>query len=64
VRPGKQEVAHDFPNNGWRMRAIAEGIEYTVVNGEVLVEHGKYTEATPGRVVRNAHYHAVQNGGN
>ena len=63
VRPGKQEVANDFPNNGWRMRALAEGIEYTVINGEVLLEHGKYTEATPGRVVRNARYHAVQNGG-
>ncbi len=62
VRPGNQEVVHDFPNNGWRMRSLAEGIEYTVVNGEVLLERGTYTEATPGRVIRNARYHALQNG--
>ena len=62
VRPGNQEVVHDFPNNGWRMRSLAEGIEYTVVNGEVLLERGTYTGATPGRVIRNARYHALQNG--
>jgi len=62
VRPGNQEVVHDFPNNGWRMRSLAEGIEYTVVNGEVLLERGTYTGATPGCVIRNARYHAVQNG--
>ena len=62
VRPGSQEVVHDFPNNGWRMRSLAEGIEYTVVNGEVLLERGTYSGATPGRVIRNARYHALQNG--
>ena len=62
VRPGNQEVVHDFPNNGWRMRSLAEGIEYTVVNGDVLVERGTYTGATPGCVIRNARYHALQNG--
>ena len=62
VRPGNQEVVHDFPNNGWRMRSLAEGIEYTVVNGEVLLERGTYTGATPGCVIRNARYHALQNG--
>ena len=62
VRPRKQEVVHDLPNNGWRMRVTSEGIEYTVVNGEVLLERGRYTEATPGHVVRNARYHAVHNG--
>ena len=62
VRPGNQEVVHDFPNNGWRMRSLAEGIEYTVVNGEVLLERGTYTGATPGCVIRNARYHAQQNG--
>jgi N-acyl-D-aspartate/D-glutamate deacylase len=62
VRPRKQEVVHDFPNNGWRMRVTSEGIKYTVVNGEVLLEREKYTEATPGRVVRNALYHSMHNG--
>jgi N-acyl-D-amino-acid deacylase len=62
VRPRPQEVVHDFPNNGWRMRVVSEGIQYTVVNGEVLLEQGRHTGATPGRVVRNARYHSVHNG--
>ena len=62
VRPGKSEIVHDFPNNGWRMRVLSEGIEYTVVNGEVLLERGVPTGTMPGRVVRNARYHAVHNG--
>jgi N-acyl-D-aspartate/D-glutamate deacylase len=62
VQPRKQEVVHDFPNDGWRMRVVSDGIHYTVVNGEVLLGQGKHTGETPGRVVRNARYHAVNNG--
>jgi N-acyl-D-aspartate/D-glutamate deacylase len=47
---------HDFPNNGWRIREQAEGVHYTVVNGEVLIDHGEHTGALPGRVLRNAVY--------
>jgi len=50
---------HDLPNNGWRMRALADGVHCTVINGEVLIEDGKHTGATPGRVLRNARYHAL-----
>ena len=56
VRPAKEDVVHDFPSNGWRMRELAEGIHYTVVNGEVLLEKGTHTGAFPGRVLRNARY--------
>jgi N-acyl-D-amino-acid deacylase len=56
VQPRKQEVVHDLPNNGWRVRALADGVHYTVVNGEVLIENGTHTGATPGRVLRNARY--------
>ena len=58
VKPGTQDVVHDLPNNGWRMRDIAEGIHYTVVNGEVLLEQGEPTGANPGHVLRNALYNA------
>ena len=64
VQPRKSEVVHDLPNNGWRVRALAEGIDCTVVNGEVLIEHGEHTGATSGRVLRNARYNAAHNGGN
>ena len=54
VRPGREDVVHDFPANGWRMRELADGIHYTVVNGEVLLEKGQHTGAHPGRVIKNA----------
>lgn len=53
VQPLPQEIAHDFPNDGWRIVERAQGIAYTVVNGTVLMEHGKHTGALPGRVLRN-----------
>ncbi len=56
VRPGAEDVVHDFPANGWRMRELAEGIHYTVVNGEVLLEKGTHTGKHPGQVLRNSHY--------
>ncbi len=62
VNPGKEEAVHDLPNNGWRIRLLAEGIHYTVVNGEVLMEGGQHTGATPGQVLRNARYNALHNG--
>jgi N-acyl-D-aspartate/D-glutamate deacylase len=54
VAPLKEDVVHDFPANGWRMRELAEGIHYTVVNGEVLLEKGNHTGTLPGRVLKNA----------
>ena len=54
VRPVPEDVVHDFPNDGWRMRELAEGIHYTVVNGEVLLEKGTHTGTHPGRVIHNA----------
>jgi len=54
VSPVPEDVVHDFPNDGWRMRELAEGIHYTVVNGEVLLEKGTHTGAHPGRVIKNA----------
>jgi len=58
VSPVKEDVVHDFPANGWRMRELAEGIHYTVVNGEVLLEKGQHTGNLPGRVLHNARYAA------
>jgi len=56
VRPVGEDVVHDFPNDGWRMRELAEGIHYTVVNGEVLLEKGTHTGNLPGRVLTNARH--------
>jgi len=62
VQPVTGDVVHDFPANGWRMRELAEGIHYTVVNGEVLLEKGTHTGSYPGRVLHNARYHGTHNG--
>jgi N-acyl-D-aspartate/D-glutamate deacylase len=56
VRVLPEDIVHDFPAGGWRVRELAEGIRCTIVNGEVLIEDGKPTGAMPGKVMRNALY--------
>jgi N-acyl-D-amino-acid deacylase len=58
VKCGKEEVVHDFPGGGWRIKENAEGVSHTIVNGQVLLEGGKHTGALPGRVLRNTYWHA------
>jgi nitroreductase len=38
-----EDTVHDFPAGGWRVRELAQGIHYTIVNGQVLLEDGRYT---------------------
>jgi N-acyl-D-aspartate/D-glutamate deacylase len=47
------EMRNDLPGGGRRLVMPARGIEYTLVNGEVLYEHGKASGAMPGRVLRS-----------
>ena len=61
VNAGKETVVHDFPGGGWRIKEEAEGVHFTVVNGQVLLEDGVHTGALPGRVLRNSWYHAHRN---
>src|SRR5882762_5936780 len=59
VKCGHEEVVHDFPAGGWRIKETAEGIVSTIVNGQVLLEEGsRHTGALPGRVLRNSYYQA------
>ncbi|NIQ39400.1 MAG: D-aminoacylase, partial [Proteobacteria bacterium] len=34
-------------------RKFPSGIEWVIVNGQVVVEKGKHTHATPGRTIRS-----------
>jgi N-acyl-D-amino-acid deacylase len=34
-------------------RQFPSGIEWVIVNGEVVVENGKHTRAKPGRAIRS-----------
>ncbi|MGD0105246.1 MAG: amidohydrolase family protein [Rhodopila sp.] len=61
VKAGKESVVQDFPARGWRIKGEAEGVHYTIVNGQVLLENGEHTGALPGRVLRNSWYHAHRN---
>ena len=54
VQPRKEDIVHDFPAGGWRFRELADGMHYTVVNGQILLEDGEPTGNLPGRVVRNS----------
>jgi N-acyl-D-amino-acid deacylase len=51
--PERPEARTDFPGGGRRLVTKAEGIEYTIVNGNVLYDRGKHTGALPGRVLRS-----------
>tara|TARA_Y100001936_G_scaffold253711_1_gene320303 strand:+ start:3501 stop:5213 length:1713 start_codon:yes stop_codon:yes gene_type:complete len=50
----ESEEAYDLPGNAMRLKQTANGIPYTIVNGEVLIEHGVHTGALPGHVVKNS----------
>ncbi|MBI5017031.1 MAG: amidohydrolase family protein [Deltaproteobacteria bacterium] len=47
------EFVNDFPLNGRRLVARAEGIAATFVAGEQLYENGTHTGVFPGRVLRS-----------
>ena len=62
IAPLEPGEAQDLPGGAKRRKQLAQGIEWTVVNGEVLLEHGKHTGAYPGKVARNLS-RAASNGG-
>ncbi len=50
--PERPEIRHDLPGGGRRLVTQAEGIAYTLVNGQVLYEGQRHTGVLPGQVVR------------
>ena len=53
ISPLEPGEAHDLPGGAKRRKQLAQGIEWTVVNGQVLMEHGQHTGAYPGKVARS-----------
>ena len=47
------EMRNDLPGGGRRLVMPARGVQYTIVNGEVLFDDGKHTGAMPGQVLRS-----------
>jgi N-acyl-D-aspartate/D-glutamate deacylase len=50
---GRPERRYDLPGGAKRMVMRSQGIEYTIVNGEVTWQHGELTGAAAGRVLRS-----------
>jgi len=46
-------MRHDLPGGAVRFVMPAAGIEYTVVNGEIIYDHGKPTGNRSGRLLRS-----------
>ncbi len=44
---------NDLPNGAGRYVQGSTGYDYTIVNGEVFMDHGEHVGALPGRVVRS-----------
>ena len=42
----------DLPAGGTRFVQDADGFDYTIVAGEITRDHGRFTDARPGRLVR------------
>ena len=53
ISPLEPGEAHDLPGGAKRRKQLAKGIEWTVVNGQVLMEKGEHTGAYPGKVARS-----------
>jgi len=47
-------MRRDLPGGGRRLVMTARGVEYTIVNGQVLFEHGVDSGARAGRVLHSA----------
>lgn len=48
-------MQHDLPGGGRRLVVAARGVEYTIVNGQILFEHGRDTGVRAGQVLHSAH---------
>jgi N-acyl-D-aspartate/D-glutamate deacylase len=52
IGAGDAHVVHDLPGGGGRLMTEAQGVEYTLVAGDIVFEHGVHSGALPGRLLR------------
>jgi N-acyl-D-aspartate/D-glutamate deacylase len=48
----EDEISHDGPSGSPRRVQGADGVDYVIVGGQVVLDHGKHTGTLPGRVLR------------
>ena len=51
-----REPMYAFPGGEMHVKQGAVGIDYVMVNGEVLLDHGEHTGAFPGQTLRGPLY--------
>ncbi len=56
VAASERSFVSDLPGGQRRLVQHSRGIEYTVVNGQVTLEHGKHTGALGGKTLRSTSY--------
>ncbi len=52
IAPQLPSLVHDLPTGAPRMLQKADGIDATIVNGEILIRGNQHTGALPGRLLR------------
>ena len=53
LRLPQPEYVNDLPSGAGRFIQGSSGYDYTIVNGEVFMDHGEHTGALPGRMLRS-----------
>ena len=56
IGPKPREPIYDFPGGEMHVKQGAVGMDYVIVNGAVLLEHGEHTGALPGQTLRGPLY--------
>jgi N-acyl-D-amino-acid deacylase len=56
IGPKPREPHYEFPGGEMHVKQGAVGIDYVIVNGEVLLDHGAHTGALPGQTLRGPLY--------
>jgi N-acyl-D-aspartate/D-glutamate deacylase len=56
VGPGPVATAYDLPAGAGRIVGGAVGVHHVVVNGQEVVDHGVFTDARPGTMLRSGRH--------
>jgi N-acyl-D-aspartate/D-glutamate deacylase len=51
IARGEEEWVQDLPGGGGRYVRHPTGVHQVIVNGQIVIEHGRYTGARPGRII-------------